>query len=79
MRHGIATASATLGTITGKPCLAIGAAHFIYELPSESQANLCSLMFQKTIFINGNTDPFLTINHNILWKTSESTGKLGLL
>jgi hypothetical protein len=47
MRHGIATASAAISKITGKPCLAIGAAHFIYELPNENQAHLCSFGVSK--------------------------------
>lgn len=59
MRHGIATASATLGKIAGKPCIAIGAAHFIYELPNENQAHLCSFGVSKNHIYKGQYRPLL--------------------
>ena len=59
MRHGIATASAALGAIANTPCLAIGASHFVWELPSENSSNLCSFNIPKKHIGKGQNRPLL--------------------
>ncbi len=59
MRHDIATASAALGKISNKACIAIGSAHFVYELPSKEQANLYSFNVQEQHIYKGQHRPLL--------------------